>query len=38
MEQKHKKSPVREKFKSEPTTGNEMLTLFWDSHGPVLKY
>jgi len=31
-------SPVKKKFKSQPTAGKVMLTLFWDSQRPVLGH
>jgi hypothetical protein len=30
-------SPTTEKFKAQPSEGNVMLPLFWDSEGPTLE-
>jgi histone-lysine N-methyltransferase SETMAR len=38
MEWKHPQSPTKKKFKSQPSAGKLMLTVFWDSQGPVLKH
>jgi hypothetical protein len=38
MEWKHPQSPTKKKFKSQPSTGKLILTVFWDSQGPVLKH
>ena len=38
MEWKHPQSPSKKKFKSQPSTGKLMLTVFWDSQGPVLEH
>jgi hypothetical protein len=44
MESKHPRSPSKrekekkERFKSQPSTGNLLLIAFWNSRGPVLKY
>lgn len=38
MEWKHPRSPVRKKFKSQPSAGKLMLTIFWDSKGPLLEH
>ncbi|CAK9816246.1 Histone-lysine N-methyltransferase SETMAR [Anthophora plagiata] len=35
MEWKHTSSPVRKKFKVQPSAGKVMLTIFWDLQGPV---
>jgi hypothetical protein len=37
MQFKHPSSPVAKKFKAQPSTGKLMLTIFWDSQGPILK-
>jgi len=37
MNWKHPSSPVGKKFKMQPSVGKLMLTIFWDSHGPILK-
>ena len=37
MEWKHSDSPVKEKFKSQPSTDKVMLTFFWDSQEPMLQ-
>ena len=37
MEWKHPGSPAKKKFKTQPSAGKVMLTLFWDSKGPVLE-
>ena len=37
MEWKHPHSP-QEKFKSQPSAGKLMLTVFWDSQGPILEH
>ena len=37
MEWKHLGSPVKKKFKTQPSTGKVMLTVFWDSEGPILE-
>jgi hypothetical protein len=31
-------SLVKRKFKSAPSAGKRMLTLFWDMNGPVLEH
>jgi hypothetical protein len=36
MESKHPSSPVRKKFKQEPSCKKLMLTFFWDMRGPIL--
>ena len=38
MEWKHPQSPCKKKFKTQPSVGKQMLTVFWDSQGPVLEY
>lgn len=38
MEWKHPQSPTKKKFKSQPSAGKLMLTVFWDSQGPVLEH
>ena len=38
MEWKHPQSPCNKKFKIQPSAGKEMLTVFWDSQGPVLEH
>ena len=38
MEWKHPQSPIRKKFKSQPSAGKLMLTVFWDSQGPILEH
>ena len=38
MEWKHPQLPITEKVKSQPTAGKFMLTVFWDSQGPVLEH
>lgn len=35
LEWKHTSSPTRKKFKTQPSAGKVMLTLFWDSQGPI---
>ena len=37
MEWKHPGSPATKKFKNQASTGEVMLTLFWDSKGPILE-
>ena len=37
LEWKHPYSPVKKKFKSQLSAGKVMLTLFWNSKGPILK-
>jgi hypothetical protein len=34
---KHLSSPVTKKFKLQPLAGRLMLTIFWDSQGPILE-
>ena len=38
MEWKHPQSPIREKFKGQPSAGKLMLIVFWDSQGPILEH
>jgi hypothetical protein len=38
MDCKHLTSPVKKKFKIEPSAGKVMLTLFWDSQGQILEH
>jgi histone-lysine N-methyltransferase SETMAR len=37
-EWKHPGSPMKYKFKSQPSAGKVMLTLFWDSQGLILDH
>ena len=37
MQWKHPSSPVAKKFKMQPSAGKLMLTVFWDSQGPILE-
>jgi hypothetical protein len=37
MEWKHPGSPTKKKFKIQSSGGNVMLTVFWDSKGPILE-
>jgi len=37
MQWKHPSSPVAKKFKTQPSVGKFMLTVFWDSQGPILE-
>jgi len=37
MQWKHPSSPVGKKFKTQPSTGKLMLTIFWVSQGPILE-
>jgi hypothetical protein len=34
---KHPSSPVAKKFKTQPLAGRLILTIFWDSQGPILE-
>jgi hypothetical protein len=34
---KHPSSPVAKKFMTQPSAGKLMLTIFWDSQGPILE-
>jgi hypothetical protein len=38
MKWKHPTSPIKKKFKSQPTVGKVTFTLFWDVHESVLKH
>ena len=38
MEWKHPTLPIKNKFKSQPSAGKVMFTLFWDSQGPILEH
>ena len=38
MEWKHPGSPVKTKFKSQPSAGKVLLTIFWDSQGVILEH
>jgi [histone H3]-lysine36 N-dimethyltransferase SETMAR len=38
MEWKHPNSPSKKKFKTQPSAGKVMLTVFWDSQGPILEH
>ena len=38
MEWKHPNSPCKKKFKTQPSAGKLMLTVFWDSQGPLLEH
>jgi len=38
MKWKHPQSPIRKKFKSQPSAGKLTLTVFWDPQGPILEY
>jgi len=37
MQWKHPSSPVVRTFKTQPSAGKLMLTVFWDSQGPILE-
>jgi hypothetical protein len=37
MQWKHPSSPVVKKFKMQPSAGNLMLTITWDSQEPILE-
>ena len=37
MRWKHPSSPAAKKFKTQPSAGKLMLTVFWDSLGPILE-
>jgi hypothetical protein len=37
MQRKHTSSPVAKKFKTQPLAGKLILTIFWDSQGPILE-
>ena len=38
MEWKHPQLPCKKKFKIQPSAGKLVLTVFWDSQGPVLEH
>ena len=38
LEWKHPSSPVKKKFKSQLSAGKVMLTIFWDSKGPIIGF
>ena len=38
MEWKHQQSPMGKNFKSQPSAGKLMLTVFWDTQGPILEH
>ena len=38
MEWKYPQLPCKKKFKTQPSAENLMLTVFWDSQGPVLEH
>jgi hypothetical protein len=38
MEWRHTSSPAKRKFKSAPSAGKIIVTLFWDMYGPILKH
>ena len=38
MECKHPQSPCKKQFKTQSYSGKLMLTVFWDSQGPVLEH
>jgi histone-lysine N-methyltransferase SETMAR len=38
MQRKHPSSPAAKKFKTQPSAGKLMLTVFWDSQGPILEH
>jgi len=35
---RHTSSPSSKKFKSQPSAGKLLLTVFWDSQGPILEH
>jgi histone-lysine N-methyltransferase SETMAR len=35
---KHTAAPTSKKFKSQPAAGKLMLTVFWDSQGPIIEH
>lgn len=37
IEWKHPRSPVKKKFKTQLSAGKVMLTVFWDTKGPILE-
>jgi len=38
LEWKHPGSPVKKKFKSQPSAGKVLLTIFWDPQGVILEH
>jgi len=38
MQWKHTSSPSYKKFKSQPSAGKLLLTVFWESQGPILEH
>jgi hypothetical protein len=38
IEWKHPQLPITKKVKSQPTARKLMLTVFWDSQGPILEH
>jgi hypothetical protein len=38
MQWKHLSSPAAKKFKTQPSAGMLMLTVFWDTKGPILEH
>ena len=38
MQWKHTSSPSSKRFKSQPSAGKLLLTVFWDSQGPILEH
>jgi len=38
MQWKHTSSPSSKNFKSQPSAGKLLLTVFWDSQGPILEH
>jgi hypothetical protein len=38
MEWRYTSSPAKKNFKSAPSAGKIMLTLFWDMNGPILEH
>src|SRR5215475_11816624 len=37
MQWRHPSSPAAKKFKTQPSAGKLMLTIFWYSQGPILE-
>jgi hypothetical protein len=37
MQWKHPSSPAAKKFKTQPSASKLMLTIFWDSQGPIYE-
>jgi len=37
LQWKHPSSPVAKEFKMQPSAGKLMVTVFWDSQGPILE-